>query len=220
MPASGRAIGAAEGRVGAHGLRSRPYSGARHGRLTAQAPARRSPALRAEGRHPTRCPELSARLPGDFTSKRAYRSPCRCTDLRPRRPSSLGLWHNFCGLARRGRSVRWTQSGSAAVPTGFEPADRWEQVRPVSVSRRGRDLFHVDRNGPLCHGTAACGNARTPAPTQGRGTVLCGRIFIRDTGNRCHGSTEVVPEPSLVNIRSAQDRQLLPKAMTSRCCFT
>lgn len=101
-------------------------------------------------------------------------------------------------LARFDRSVRWTTSRSAAVPTGFEPADRWEQIRSVSVSRRGRDLAHVDRNGPLCHGTATCGNTRTPAATQGRDTVCCGRILIREAGDLCHGSTEVVPEPPLV----------------------
>lgn len=49
---------------------------------------------------------------------------------------------------------------SAAVPTGFEPADGWGQARPVSVSRSERGLAHCDRNGPLCHGTAAGGDAQ------------------------------------------------------------
>ncbi|HEY9368295.1 MAG TPA: hypothetical protein VIU94_07580, partial [Streptomyces sp.] len=38
---------------------------------------------------------------------------------------------------------------------------------------------HVDRNGPLCHGTAACGNARSPAPAQGRGSPSAQRAFIQ-----------------------------------------
>lgn len=85
---------------------------------------------------------------------------------------------------REAVSVPWTNSSSAAVPTGFEPADRWEQVRSVPVSRRGKDLAHNDRNGPLCHGTTTYGKARPPAPTQGRDFVPRGPTLIRDTSNR------------------------------------
>ncbi|GAA3092045.1 hypothetical protein GCM10010449_14760 [Streptomyces rectiviolaceus] len=35
------------------------------------------------------------------------------------------------------------------------------KARPAPVSRRGRGFSHADRNGPLCHGSATCGTARS-----------------------------------------------------------
>ncbi len=99
-------------------------------------------------------------------------------------------WVGFRDLVRVARRRRragtnrplWTWTGAAIealdnfqVGCGADGIRTRGQIGTgpsVSVSRRERDLAHVDRNGPLCHGTAACGNARFPVPGHGSGTAL------------------------------------------------
>ena len=87
----------------------------------------------------------------------ARRPQRRRTGVRqPRKPERFAVMHH--GAARAGLKVR------LRTPTGFEPADEDEQARPDLINRRAKGLPRDDRNGPLCHGAAACQDHAIPVP--------------------------------------------------------